>query len=195
MIEQGEPSDRAARMGLSCVAEAGDPQLAAEVTRQGAGAVWRQLGAGGFGPALAERAERVDLTAFTRALARGQFRFVVPGDEEWPSGLADLEYGGLVQRRGGVPFGLWVRGPGRLDLATPRSVAVVGSRAATAYGETVAGELSLELAERGVCVVSGGAFGIDAAAHRGALAAGADGGGVVGGGTSGSVAPRASVAP
>jgi DNA processing protein len=51
-----------------------------------------------------------------------------------------------------------------------RSVAIVGSRASTAYGEHVAGELAAGLGERGWAVVSGGAFGIDAAAHRGALA-------------------------
>ena len=59
----------------------------------------------------------------------------------------------------------------RLDELVDRSVAIVGSRASTAYGEHVAGELGHQLAERGWTVVSGGAFGIDAAAHRGALAA------------------------
>ena len=73
------------------------------------------------------------------------------------------------------PLALWVRGPGRLDELVDRSVAIVGSRASTAYGEHVAGELGHQLGERGWTVVSGGAFGIDAAAHRGALAAeGAD---------------------
>ena len=62
-------------------------------------------------------------------------------------------------------------GAARLDELVDRSVAVVGSRASTAYGEHVAGELGYQLAERGWTVVSGGAFGIDAAAHRGALAA------------------------
>ena len=68
-----------------------------------------------------------------------------------------------------------MRGPGRLDELADRSVAIVGSRASTAYGEHVAGDFGYQLAERGWTVVSGGAFGIDAAAHRGALAAeGAD---------------------
>jgi len=60
----------------------------------------------------------------------------------------------------------------RLDEACDRSVAVVGARASTSYGNHVAGELGYGLADRGWTVVSGGAFGIDAAAHRGALAAG-----------------------
>ena len=69
------------------------------------------------------------------------------------------------------PLALWVRGPARLDELVDRSVAIVGSRASTAYGEHVAAELGHQLGERGWTVVSGGAFGIDAAAHRGALAA------------------------
>lgn len=71
------------------------------------------------------------------------------------------------------PLSLWVRGARRLDDIVDRSVALVGSRASTAYGEHVAGELSVGLGERGWTTVSGGAYGIDAAAHRGALAAGA----------------------
>ncbi|WP_409485321.1 DNA-processing protein DprA [Arsenicicoccus dermatophilus] len=88
-------------------------------------------------------------------------RLVVPGDAEWPSGLDDL--GRLA------PACVWVRGPVPLHLALRRSVALVGSRAATAYGEHVAHELAAGLVARAFCVVSGAAFGIDAAAHRGAL--------------------------
>ena len=65
---------------------------------------------------------------------------------------------------------LWVRGDRPLADAFARSVAVVGARAATSYGNHVATELAYGLANRGWTVVSGGAFGIDAAAHRGALA-------------------------
>jgi DNA processing protein len=70
------------------------------------------------------------------------------------------------------PLALWVRGSARLDVLADRAVALVGSRAATAYGEHVAGELAHQLGQRGWTVVSGGAYGIDAASHRGALAAG-----------------------
>jgi len=69
------------------------------------------------------------------------------------------------------PLALWMRGSGDLSAMGYRSVAIVGSRAASAYGEHVATDLAFGLTERGVSVVSGGAFGIDAAAHRGALAA------------------------
>ncbi|MEU9046112.1 DNA-processing protein DprA [Kitasatospora sp. NPDC048343] len=91
-------------------------------------------------------------------------RFIIPGDTEWPSQLHDLG--------DGRPIGLWTIGTGSLRLLALRSVAMVGSRACTAYGAHVAGELSAQLAERGWVVVSGAAYGIDAAAHRGALAVG-----------------------
>ncbi|MBO1413595.1 DNA-processing protein DprA [Streptomyces sp. FH025] len=91
-------------------------------------------------------------------------RFIIPGDTEWPSQLDDLG--------DGRPIGLWTAGTGSLRLLALRSVAVVGSRACTAYGAHVAGELSAQLAERGWVVVSGAAYGIDASAHRGALAVG-----------------------
>jgi DNA processing protein len=65
---------------------------------------------------------------------------------------------------------LWAIGPLRLDGVAQRAAAIVGTRAATAYGEHVAGELSAGLAEQDVTMVSGGAYGIDGAAHRAALA-------------------------
>ncbi|MFP5345637.1 MAG: DNA-processing protein DprA [Actinomycetes bacterium] len=91
-------------------------------------------------------------------------RLLVPGDDEWPQGLADLE--------ARAPACLWLWGPAHLARAVERSVAVVGSRASTAYGERVAADLAAGVVSHGFTVVSGGAFGIDAAAHRGALAAG-----------------------
>jgi DNA processing protein len=65
---------------------------------------------------------------------------------------------------------LWVTGPARLDDVAERAAAIVGTRASTGYGEHVAAELAAGLAERDVAVVSGGAYGIDGAAHRAALA-------------------------
>jgi DNA processing protein len=91
-------------------------------------------------------------------------RFIIPGDPEWPTQLDDL---GVAR-----PLGLWTAGAGSLRLLALRSVAVVGARACTAYGAQIAGELAAGLAERGWVVVSGAAYGIDAAAHRGALAVG-----------------------
>ena len=70
------------------------------------------------------------------------------------------------------PFCLWVRGRLHLGAATARSVAIVGARASTPYGDRVATDLADGCANLGITVVSGAAYGIDGAAHRGALAAG-----------------------
>ncbi|MFF5918914.1 DNA-processing protein DprA [Streptomyces flavochromogenes] len=91
-------------------------------------------------------------------------RFLVPGDTEWPRQLDDL-----ADAR---PLGLWVRGPADLRTWALRSVALVGARACTPYGAHTAADLATDLARKGWVVVSGAAYGIDGAAHRGALAAG-----------------------
>lgn len=83
---------------------------------------------------------------------------VLPGEPGWPVGLEDLG--------AEAPHALWVLG----RLAPGVAVSLVGARAATSYGTRVAADMALEVAEAGVDIVSGGAFGIDAAAHRGALA-------------------------
>ena len=87
-----------------------------------------------------------------------------PQTAQWPQQLADLD--------SGAPTRLWTSGTGHLRLLALRSVAIVGARNATPYGMTVAGAVAAELTAAGWLVVSGAAFGIDAAAHRGALAAG-----------------------
>ena len=103
--------------------------------------------------------------------ARGA-RFVVPGDLEWPSQLADLDLpAGDRLIPAGPPLGLWVRGP--LEPAADGAALGGGGRVAggDAYGSRVAADLGAGLADRGWATVSGAAYGIDAAAHRGALAA------------------------
>lgn len=169
---QGTWSERAARMALSCTVDGGDPEGADLLQRLGAEGAWALVREGALGEPLARRAAATDLEVVQRLAARGSVRFVIPGDEEWPEALDDLERAAPIQRRGGVPFGVWLRGPGHLARLAARSVAVVGSRAATAYGIGLATDLGADLAESGITVVSGMAFGIDAAAHRGAVATG-----------------------
>ncbi|WP_298459599.1 DNA-processing protein DprA [uncultured Cellulomonas sp.] len=86
-----------------------------------------------------------------------------PGVPAWPTGVDDLGPA--------APPCLWVRGNGQLGSLVHRSVALVGARASTAYGDHVATELAVGLADRRFTVVSGGAYGIDAAAHRGSVVA------------------------
>jgi DNA processing protein len=165
-------SDRRARMMLSCALDSGDPIVADLVQNLGAEGAWAKIIEGVLGEPNAERAARVSGDTVERLARTTAMRFVVPGDEEWPDGLDDLRYAESIHRRGGEPLGLWLRGHGHLAHLMERSVAIVGSRAATAYGNGIATDLAADLVEQGVTVLSGGAFGIDVAAHRGALAAG-----------------------
>src|SRR5262249_53404065 len=97
----------------------------------------------------------------TETAATAVFRELVRDDAEYPAQLRELT---------GAPEALYVRGA--LTREDALAVAIVGARAATAYGLGVAEEFGAALAARGVTVVSGLARGIDAAAHRGALGAG-----------------------
>ncbi|MDO8107336.1 DNA-processing protein DprA [Isoptericola sp. b441] len=90
-------------------------------------------------------------------------KLVVPGDPGWATRLDDLGHA--------RPMCLWAQGDDSAEL-WDRTVSVVGARAATGYGEHVTAELVAGLVDAGVTVVSGGAFGIDAVAHRAAVAAG-----------------------
>ncbi len=99
---------------------------------------------------------------FRRAQAVGAI-VLTRGGVGWPVALASL---GAAE-----PFALYVRGSGDLDEAWRGGVAIVGARSSTAYGSHMAADLASGLASAGRAVMSGGAYGIDAAAHRSALAA------------------------
>jgi DNA processing protein len=90
-------------------------------------------------------------------------RLVTPCDPSWPHALDDLG--------AHTPHALWVRGDAGA-LRSGSAIALVGARAATTYGEHVAADLAAGLASSGVTVVSGGAYGIDAMAHRASLTTG-----------------------
>ena len=165
--------ERMARVALTRVIEPGD-ELAGRWLREfGAAEVARRLAEGGepLPGASAQRWEglrgRTVRMRPERDLAEAQdagARFICPGEPQWPVQLDDL---GDAR-----PTGLWVRGRPSLRIWALRSVAVVGARACTEYGAHVAATLGAGLAERGWVVVSGGAYGVDGAAHRGALGAG-----------------------
>lgn len=111
-------------------------------------------------------APRLDLervAGLCESAAKVGLRFISPEDPAWPSALDDLG--------DHAPQGLWFRGRADVLARSDRSVAIVGSRASSPYGERVAGDLAAEVSTRSLAVVSGGAYGIDAAAHRAALAA------------------------
>jgi DNA processing protein len=153
--------ERAARVAWARLVEPEHHAVVERIAGQGAEEALRTLDLSSpLGRQLVPRLELLDVRRDLDIARRTGTRIVVPGDPEWPAGVDDLEW---------PPLCLWVVGP--LDLAeqAARSVAVVGARAATLYGTRQAQDLGAGLAERGVSVVSGAAYGIDGAAHRGAL--------------------------
>lgn len=99
-------------------------------------------------------------------------RLLTREHRDWPAWpLLALDQASTATR-GGAPLALWVRGASAPELLAGPTIGIVGSRAATSYGNQVAGRLGGDLAAANWTVVSGGAYGIDGAAHRGALAAG-----------------------
>ncbi|CAA9270758.1 MAG: Rossmann fold nucleotide-binding protein Smf possibly involved in DNA uptake, partial [uncultured Blastococcus sp.] len=187
---QGEASAavRRARAWLSRAVEPGTVDFWRFVERMGPVEAVRSIRSG-VAPArilglVGARAMQDESLDDLRRAERCGARLVVPEDDEWPIlalhaltlRAAEEPEAAKDQSKRTLalvpPLALWVRGPARLENLVDRSVAIVGSRASTSYGEHVAGELGYQLAERDWTVVSGGAYGIDAAAHRGALAAG-----------------------
>ena len=180
-MSEADGGERRARVALSFLADPGDQVLGAALrTMTAAEVLAATTGTDGFGDAML--APSVPEPAMSRAMRRWRtrlslvpsvarlaawqdsgLRLVCPGDAEWPTQLDDL---GDAR-----PLVLWLRGTVDLRFACVSSVSVVGARAATGYGMHVGLQMAAGLAERGLTVISGGAFGIDASAHRGALAA------------------------
>ena len=103
-------------------------------------------------------------------------RLVTPDDKQWPAWRL-LAFSVAAKAEDApadcaAPLALWVRGGADLIDVTDRAVALVGTRVPSSYGNEVATEMAADLAREGTTVVSGAAFGIDAAAHRGALGGG-----------------------
>ena len=181
------PGLRRARAWLSRVTEPGTIDFWRFVDAVGPVEAVRQLRAGSaperIRSLLGARAQQDETLADLRRAERCGARLIIPEDDEWPAlslhaltvavadEPADRKHQSDRTLAPVPPVALWARGPARLDELVDRSVAIVGSRASSAYGEHVAAEFGHQLGERGWTVVSGGAFGIDAAAHRGAMAA------------------------
>ena len=160
--------ERRARVALSFLARPGDPVLGVALrTRTAAEVLALVTGADADGdawlagqaedgalarvlPRWRERLTQIPSTARLAAWQDSGMRLVLPGDAEWPTQLDDL---GDTR-----PLLLWLSGIADLRLICVNSVAVVGSRAATGYGNHVAVEMAAVLAERGIGVVSGGAY-------------------------------------
>jgi DNA processing protein len=164
-----EPGDRIA--GLVVEALGAPRALAAVVERWSAESLLAELGENGsvgeadvqqaierWQPRLSSGSALIAL----RQAARFGARLRVPSEADWPEGFAGLE--------AHAPLALWTRGRQEAYLSLGRSIALVGARAATGYGEHVTMEASAGLVDRGYSIVSGAAYGIDGMAHRAALA-------------------------
>lgn len=173
-----------ARVAWSRLAEPGDLVAATLVRERGPVEALRAVVAGSATP-LARyltRLPRVDPGRDVAVAHRCGAAVLRPGDPDWPTGVQDLA---------APPFCLFVRGDTRLlSRLSEAGVAMVGARASTPAGEATALELAAGVAEAGFVVVSGAAYGIDAAAHQGALAAGRPTVAVLAGGVERAYPPR-----
>jgi DNA protecting protein DprA len=155
----------AVRLALAATVEPADKTMTPRLRGLDPFTAWEMVRTDAGGK-FTRAAARVKTLRLETVVARTQelgARIVIPGDDEWPCGVDDLE---------SPPYCLWVVGKGSLARACERSVSMVGARAATPYGTQVASEMAYGLAGRGFTIVSGAAHGIDTASHRGALAAG-----------------------
>ena len=190
--QPADPGEVFARAAWSTIAEPGDGVAGAVVELLGAAAALRSVveawppdrlaGAltdtadaseagdpAGLRPeleqALARWRPRLSSTEVIRSLQQARrtgTALLLPSDPLWPVGVGDLERH--------APLALWWRGRTDALAALRHSIALVGARAATGYGEHVALEAAAGLVDRGLAVVSGAAYGIDGMVHRSALA-------------------------
>lgn len=176
-------TEAVARAAWSVLAEPGDGVAGALIAEAGAaealrmafdGAVARGAESGATFPQAARalreararwrlRASPATVLEALRGAAHVGASLLIPGDESWPTAVDDLGVN--------APIALWVRGEAGL-LATERHLSLVGARASSSYGDLIAAEIGGDLADSGTVIVSGGAYGIDGAAHRAALGVG-----------------------
>lgn len=174
---QADPETRLARAYLLRVAEPPATALVAFVRSHGPVDAAKLVRAGSCPESvLSETSARRTLVRAESDLAEAErqgARLVVPEDAEWPAWpLLPFDQATARGKSGlAPPLALWVRGGGRLDEVAMSAVAIVGARAATGYGEHHATEFAYGLVSKHMPVFSGAAYGIDGAAHRGALAA------------------------
>lgn len=168
--------ERQARMMLSMIAEPDDPVTGRILHQVGGAETIRLLEDDDPVPGM----NRVDAIAWRQRLTpriaddiperiadaeRQRIGTLIPTDADWPQALNDLG--------SRVPYILWTHGTTSfLSDGLADRVTITGARATTGYGKDVAGHLAGDLARDEHTIVSGGAYGIDGAAHQAALAAG-----------------------
>ena len=161
-------SDAAAHLSLLSLVEGGNEYWSSEYLRLGAVELLERMRQGAYadykksGAGLSSAATKVDGEALLGQLDSIGAFLLTRSDPDWPNSLDDLK---------APPIALIGRGMRSALSEIDRAISIVGTRNPTDYGVRVAGEFAAGGADRGWTVVSGGAFGIDSAAHRGALVA------------------------
>ena len=157
-------NEQLARAALFSIIEGGHTFWCAEISTNGALFVYNKLLNGGYDPIKYEklintlRATNGD--AVLSEIDKHYARLITPSDDDWPEQLNDLA---------APPIGLVLKG--NISALHQPSLAIVGTRNPTSYGARIAGDFAAGFADREWAIVSGGAYGIDSYAHKGALIA------------------------
>jgi len=157
-------SEQQARLALFSVIEGGQIYWSNQIREFGSQDVYGRLLDETYDPVkfrkLTDRLKAVDLGLLEEQIEKSGAQFITPESVNWPPSLNDLN---------AAPIGLVVKGD--LSILSERSLAIVGTRNPTPYGVRIAGDFAAGFVDREWNIVSGGAYGIDSAAHKGALIA------------------------
>ena len=153
-----------ARLALFAAIEGGHIFWSQEISANGAEYVYTKLNAGGYDAIkFAKTIDRIRATntsEIAKSIESAGAQFITPEMDQWPDQLNDLA---------AIPIGLVVKGD--LEIMKERGLAIVGTRNPTPYGIRNAGDFAAGFVDREWTIISGGAYGIDSAAHKGALIA------------------------
>jgi len=156
--------ERAQRLALFSAIEGGAAFWSREISERGVQSVYERIKSGGYDSIKHEgviaKINVFESTPIFQSIEKCGAHFIIPGDEQWPLRVDELEC---------PPIGLIVKG--NLEILSNPSLAIVGTRNPTPYGVRIAGDFAAGFVDREWDIVSGGAYGIDSAAHRGALVA------------------------
>jgi DNA processing protein len=156
--------ERAQRLALFAAIEGGTSFWSREIQSHGAVYVYERIKKNGYDSvkhgSVIEKIDAFESAAAFQSIDKSGGRFIIPGDSEWPLRIDELE---------SPPIGLIVKG--NCDILSNPSLAIVGTRNPTPYGTRIAGDFAAGFVDREWDIVSGGAYGIDSFAHRGALIA------------------------
>ncbi|MEY2850565.1 MAG: hypothetical protein RJA96_436 [Actinomycetota bacterium] len=157
-------NEQLARACLFSIVEGGHTFWCAEISTHGALAVYNKLLNGGYDPIKHEKLitnlRETNGDKILTEIDKHYARLISPADKDWPEQLNDLA---------APPIGLILKG--NINALHQPSLAIVGTRNPTSYGARIAGEFAAGFADREWAIVSGGAYGIDSYAHKGALIA------------------------